>query len=512
MPLHALEIDAWNGAAVETLRFGTKTFVTPAPGNLIYLGCISDLGSLERSIFDGGGTLGNPSASLGSIILDNANGELDRYLDYGFDGRAYRLYELLEGAQSLSGARLLASGLLAGIDTSDALYSLRLRLRDARAALETPLLTTRYAGTTSDGTMTTFEGDETLKDQIKPRVFGSATNMLPRQANRFLNVWQVNDGPVSSIAVYDGGVPLTIAADYPTPAAMLAAPISGGATQRVATCLAAGLFRLDDAAQGQITADVVEGATSADRRTGAIVGRLLALAGATAVDTPSLDNLDFDAPGEIELLVETDAEALAVIAEALTSVGAALIPLADGTFTVVRVTAPAGAPVASFTLRTIDEISSIALAKGPTEEGEGVPVYQVELTWGRVWQVQSEGDLVGNVTELRRAYVKEATRKVVVEDAAVKAAHPLSQKLTFDTLFASQTDAQAEAARRFALYSVRRGYLTITISGPEADGVRLGHVIQITAPRFGWQAGKLFLVVGRRDDFTKRTVQLAIWG
>ena len=474
MQLHALEVDAWNGAAVETLRFGTKTFVTPPPGNLVYLGCISDLGRLDLTIFDGGGTLGNPSASLGSIVLDNVDGSLDAYLGYGFDGRSYRLYELQEGAQSLTGARLLASGLLAGIDTSDALYSLRLRLRDARAALETPLLTARYAGTTTDGTIQTFEGDETLKDQIKPRIFGSATNMLPRQANRFLNVWQVSDGPVASITVYDGGVPLTIAGDYPTPVAMLAANITGGGTQRVATCLAAGLFRLDDAAQAQITADVVEGATAADRRTGAIVSRLLAFAGATAVDTPSLENLDFDVTGEIELLVDTEADALAVIAEALASAGAALVPLADGTFSVVRVVAPAGTPVASFTLRSIDEISSIALAKGPTEEGEGVPVHQIELTWGRVWQVQNEGDLVGDVTELRRAYVKEATRRIVVEDADVKAAHPLSQKLTFDTLFASQADAQAEAERRFAIYSVRRDYLAIAVSEMEARGIRLG--------------------------------------
>ncbi len=512
MIIHALEVDAWNGVALETLRFATRTFVTPAPGNRTYLGCISDLGMFDVSIFDGGGTLGNPSASRGSIVLDNVDGSLDAYLGYGFDGRAYRLYELQEGAQSVTGARLLASGLLAGIDTSDALYSLRLRLRDARAALETPLLTARYAGTSTDGTIQTFEGDETLKGQIKPRVFGSVTNMLPRQANRFLNVWQVSTGPVASIAVYDGGVLLAPSVDYPTPAAMLAANIAGDATQRVATCLAAGLFRLDDAAEAQITADVVEGASPADRRTGAIVERLLALAGATAVDTSSLENLDFDVPGGIGLLVDNEADALTVIADALTSAGAALIPLADGTFTVVRVTAPAGTPVASLTLRTIDEISSIALAKGPTDEGEGVPVHQIELTWGRVWQVQGEGDLRGDVTEMRRAYVKEATRRIVVEKAAVKAAHPLSQKLSFDTLFAAQADAQAEAQRRLAIYSVRRDHLSITVSGPEADSLTLGDVIRLTAPRFGWQAGKLFLVVGRSDDFTKRTVTLSIWG
>lgn len=287
MPLHALEVDAWTGAAVETLRVATKTFVTAAPGNLEYLGVISDLGAFDRSIFDGGGTLGNPSSSLGSIVLNNVDGDLDGWLNFGFDGRAYRLYELPEGSTSLNGARVLASGLLAGIDTSDALYTLRLRLRDARAALETPLLTARYAGTTTDGTIQTFEGDETLKDQIKPRVFGAVTNMLPRQANRFLNVWQVHDGPVAAITPYDGGVALTIAGDYPTPSAMLAANIAGGATQRVATCLAAGLFRLDDAAELQITADVVANADAAQRRPGAVVGQMLALMGATGVVIPT---------------------------------------------------------------------------------------------------------------------------------------------------------------------------------------------------------------------------------
>lgn len=512
MPLHALEVDAWTGTAVETLRLATKTFVTSAPGNLEYLGVISDLGAFDRSIFDGGGTLGSPTSSLGSIVLDNVNGDLDGWINYGFDGRAFRLYELPDGSNTLNSAALLASGLLAGIDTSDALYSLRLRLRDARAGLETPLLTARYAGTSTDGTIGTFEGDETLQDQVKPRVFGSVANMLPKQANRFLNVWQVSAGPVSSITVYDGGVPLAVTADYPTPDAMLNAPISGGSTQAVATCLAQGLFRLDDAAALQITCDVVEVASIALRRPGAVVGRILALAGASNIDAASLAALDVAAPYEIGVLVDGDVDTLAVVADVLSSVGAALVASETGRLSAVRVAVPAGTPVATFTLRDSNELASLALSKGASQEGEGVPVHEVRVTWGRVWQVQTEGDLAGNVTELRRAYVKEATRKIVVSNAAVKAAHPLSAPLDFETLLTTQADAQAEANRRAAIYGTRRDYLSISLDVEDAAGVTLGAVVSLVVPRFGWQSGKLFLVVGRRDDFTKRTVALSMWG
>lgn len=229
-------------------------------------------------------------------------------------------------------------------------------------------------------------------------------------------------------------------------------------------------------------------------------------------DTESLALLDDAAPYEIGALVDSDTDALSVIAEVLSSVGAALVPNDNGILQAVRIAVPSGTPVATFTLRDIEEIASIALAKGPSEEGEGVPVYEVRLTWGRVWQVQAEGDLAGDVTELRRAYVKESTRKIVVSNAAVKTAHPLSSALDFATLLTSSADAQAETGRRAVIYGTRRDYLAITVDVADADGVTLGAVVSLVVPRFGWQAGKFFLVVGRRDDFTKRVVTLSIWG
>lgn len=512
MAFHALEIDAWNGAAVETLRFADRTFVTPAPANLTYLGVIADLGSFEASIFDGGGTLGAPTSSLGSIVLDNVDGALDRYLDYGFDGRAYRLYRLREGAESLAGATLLASGLLAGIDTGDALNELRLRLRDARAALETPLLTARYAGTTTDGTIRTFQGDETLKDQIVPIVYGGATNMLPKLVNRFHQVWQVSGGAVASIKVHDGGVPLDLIGDYPTPEALLSADFAAEAVQNYATCLAHGLFRLDDAAEAQITADVLEYADVARRRVGSITGRILQRGGAVNVDTASLAALDATAPAEIELLIDDERDVLQAAADALASIGAALIADVSGRLSAIRIAAPSGQPVATFGARQIEEVGSIALAKGPSTEGEGVPAREIELTWGRVWQVQAEGDLAGAVTEERRAYVKEASRKVVAESAAVRLAHPLAPKLTFETLLTSLAAATAEVQRRLAIYSRRRDYLSVTLAERDAEAVRIGDIVRIALPRFGWDAGKLFLVVGRGRDFTRRTITLSLWG
>lgn len=506
-----LEIDAWNGASITTLRFGSHTIVTRAsdtPANTKYLGRIADAGRMQRAIYDGGGVLGAPHVASGAIILDNQDGALDYLYGYGFDGRAFRLLELPGRSVSLASATTLMSGVLDGIDSGNAWSEIRVRIRDARSVIDKALLTERYAGT-SVAINIGVEGEADLKGKIKPRVFGAAPNIAPVLVNQYGLIYQVSVSGVSSIVVYDGGLPLDNVGDYASLSALEAATIPRGS---YGTCLALGLFKLGGSAVFDVTADVVEGATLSERSAAKIARRILSIVdiGSLTIDEASFTQLHSDNPAEVGVFVESDESALTVIGNVLQSIGAALIPTDDGALQVIRIVAPTGTPIKTYTLRDLIGEGSIALGKGPTQEGDGVPAWSVVVNWGRVWQTQQSGQLA-DVSDARETYLATQTRQAVAQDAAIKNAHPSAAEITVDTLLTTQADAEAEAARRFAMHSVRRDYPTIVVPRNRGN-VALGAIVEMKVPRFGYSVGKTFIVVGRNDDFNNQTIELSLWG
>lgn len=510
--IYLLDVEVWTGSTVETLRLSTKTLATrpsDTPANVVYAGRITDAGQLDRALFADGGISGSPSSSAGAIEFANADGLLDTWLGYGFDGRPFTLRYLRDENLPLASATLVMRGSCARIEASDATKIMRLQIRDRLAALSTPLLSARYAGTTTTSGATA-EGDVDLKDQIKPQVFGTVFNIAPKLVNRFNLIHQVSAGPVASIVAYDGAVPLAFAGDHPTLAALVAATLTPGS---YATCRSAGLFRLGGAAAFTVTADVVEGATSADRSAARVVGRMLDLLGPAAAerDAASFAGVhDFNS-AEVGIFVASDATALDLIGQVLNSVGAGLLPGAAGTLELFAFDAPAGAPIATYSLRDlVSDSASLALVGGPSGDGEGIPAWSVVLNHSRVWQVMSGGDLAGSVTPERRNYLASAVRQASAQATGTKTAHLLASEITIDSLLVSQAAAQAEAARRLGLYGVRRDRWAFPV--PIERAAPIGAVVRLQMRRFGYDGGRLFRVIGRTDDFSERTATLTLWG
>jgi hypothetical protein len=94
---------------------------------------------------------------------------------------------------------------------------------------------------------------------------------------------------------------------------------------------------------------------------------------------------------------------------------------------------------------------------------------------------------------------------------ATLTAHPKAVSLTVDTFLNNIVDAQAEADRYVALYSVRRDLFSFPSDRARAD-YQLGDTVNLTAKRFGLSGGKNLLVVARKDDFDADTVELSLWG
>ncbi len=147
------------------------------------------------------------------------------------------------------------------------------------------------------------------------------------------------------------------------------------------------------------------------------------------------------------------------------------------------------------------------------DEGKGVPTWRTNLNYKKYYTVQ-DTDLAGAVTAVTRAILREQFRRVKSEDATILTAHLLAPEMTFDTLLIDPTVAQTECDRRLAMYKVRkdrvetRVYLNPTLAGILDVGV----VVKVTIDRFGYDAGKKFLVVGVRTDLRGGMMDLTLWG
>lgn len=538
-PIYLLEIEAYNPdtLTVETKYYATRTKTTrpdDTPDEVIYWGRMVNAGEINRKMFDNGGTIGAPSINAGYFELNNADGALNYLLDYGIGGRSFTLKWLEDYDDYVTSATTVFIGVLRGIASVDRRKSLQLRVRDKMELLNKQIQTTLYGGSTT-GSGATADGDATLLNVAKPKAFGNVLKFTPICANTFDLIYQVSDGAVSLINVYDGGVQLSNDGNYASLALLQAATITAG---KFATCLAAGYFRLASAPSFQIISDVeAESSTWAGNQDlyepGPLAKRVLTSAGFSTgeIDSSFDDLMTVSGAGSYRcgyLVTDTSTTIMDVVSKILGSVGAAITSTADDKFACVvlstlplpvnlsaalALTLPPGAPVDTFTAANIGKDASIQLFATRSEEGDGTPVWWINQNYSPYPTTQTRGDLAGSVNDAQALDLAKPFRSTVEFDAAVKTAHPLAQTLTFDSQLTRLIGVNAQAARWLVLYKERRDYLMLTLSMERVDDVQvldLGDEIALDGV-FDY-SNKSFYIVGRRDDFAKRQTTLLLFG
>lgn len=510
---YLVEIDAHNGTSVVTLRYSTtgyRTGPSDTPANTLYDAVVKDPGNISRALFGDKKTMGAGQTSYGEIVLTNANGALDALIAYGFDGRKVVVKRLSSARAAFSSATTVLRGTGERLDSDDALREIRLRLYDRRLELDQPVQTNRYGGTTTSGGIAGHLADGTadMKDQTKPLVFGAVFNIQPAPVNPFDLIFQVSDSAVKSITVCDGQVPLVSAGDFGTVALLQAAHIPPG---KSGTCLASGLFRIGCATYFQLTADVVEGTNLTDRCASAVVQRIMGvmgLSGSTNIDATSFGTFASAAPQEVGIYIADDTHGTVAIGQVISGVGGYMIPMATGPW-------QAGvAPVIGTPAWAIDKTlagDSIAIISNPDTD-HGVPVYRILLNYGESYTVQTANDVCPGATAARKGFAAVAVRQSKVEDVSVRTQFLLAAELDIDTLMTTAADAATEATRRFALYSVERTVLDVTVPQSAADAMTLGSTGTLTMARYGCDSGKNFVVLERAEDWANEKITLTLWG
>lgn len=492
--------------ATRTFYLSSEEFVTApsdSPPSIAFVPRLEDAVSLGLHMFSDGTSGGGTELEVGQIELVNLDGMFDAWKDYSFDGRPIVIRSGQGGAYPGAFPVVLtctAEGAQPDWNT------MSIRLRDKQFMFERPAGLSRYLGTNvaPEGLEGT-EGD--LKDAFKPRLMGRVFNREPYLVNASKLTYQVNDGAVAEILVYDRGVAKTLAVDYATSALLQEATLTTGAGL-YSTCLAEGYFRLHDDPQGQITFDAVEGATLPDRTSGQLLYRLALSGGLTPaeINHDDIAALDVANSAIVGIYIEGEETYREAMDRIAASVGAYYVFDPLGVLRMGVFTAPLGASL--LTLYDFDLGDEVSVQ--PADD-DNVPTASVTILHS---QVVTQTDLAGSVSDERRAFVGQEYRKATSDPSTVKAQWLLADEIEVATCLTDAAAAKAEANRRQALHGVPR--LRFEVVAPvdliTRAGVWMGREVALDINRFGLAGGRSLVVTGMRFDLGENQVTLSLWG
>ena len=507
-------LDIWNTDtnALEKLYIATKAYQTKrsdTPPDVSFHTRMIQPGSIAAHIFRSGSTSGKSNLALGELVLNNAGGGLDYMLEYGFDGRDALLLVVDDGGAFDDAVQLLSVTMEQPEWTEN---SITIRLRDKQFETKRPSQPSIYLGnnTLPNG----LEGvAEDLRGKPKPYSYGAPANVTPRQVNSARLIYQVHTGlaAIPTNSVFDNGVALTAGAAYASQADMeTTAPAAGG--YRVWATSSGTFFRLGSTPAGVVTAEVLEGATAADRTVAQVWKKLLLQAGFSLgnIDTASITAHDTVNSAPVGLYIDEQEDLQSVLDRVASTTGSWWGQDSDGQFKIERLEAPSGTPTLVITRPQVLRLERLA----SSDVGWGLPVWEVVAYYGRNYTVQTGTAVAGSVTQARRGYLAEEWRSTRYSDPAVKTAHPQSPTLELWTLFTNEADAYAEAQRVQQMRGVHRDRYEVTfqMSSANPNAIWLGQVVQLFYHRFNLQAGKLFRVTSVDYNLEKFQVTLTLWG
>jgi hypothetical protein len=509
--IYLVEVTAYDSTIPGTrvLRYasglGKMTRPTEAPANAWYEPRLLQPIGFRRTMFSAARVTGGASVGAGLIVLNNTDQGLASLRDLGIDGRDVVVRIGPQDGAYPADYTTILTGTAEQIEVGATTATIR--LRDRLEILKQPLQANLYAGNNVLPSGAEGTADD-IKGRRKPVLLGYRDQIEPPIVNTAKLIYQLHDGPVSSVVlVYDMGAALTYDADYADLAALEAATLAAG---QWASCEALGLIRLGSTPAGRVTAEAY-----GDNRAGETVALLVRLileeyCGIPAgdIDAASFTALGTAFPAEVGEWFYGDVTRQQAIDAFLASCGGWLVPTRTGQWQIGRLVAPSGTPAFAFGDSAILALDS----RATRDDGAGIPVWQVRVR-GRRYDPATPADLVGIVSPARRAELMAEWRESVATDATVRTKHLLAGEMSVDTDMSTQADFATEAARLLALHKVRRDFVQARVALTQANAaVDLGSVVRLVTPRLGYGAGRDFVVVGIDADGKRGELTLDLWG
>jgi hypothetical protein len=515
---YLVEIDAWNGSGVETVKFcGKPQFDT---GWYPYL---VDPGLIRVEMFSGSKTSGRSRYNFGEIVVNNiadhavgeTTGPLDFLKGYSFDGREVRVYQgnyddtygefILVYQATLEGATF---------EWQKILFTVRSR----QAELDIPVDVGKFAGNNS--LPAGVEGTESdLKDKPKPLLLGRVFNAQPVLCNTSKLIYAVS--PSTGLAVtymgaecrvYDNGVALTLEGTYTDQADMEANEPSPGCFKVWET---GGYFRLGASPAGTVTFDGCSYGRSVNAKMSNLITDLLTLHDKqsminSASFTAFADDVRYENGIYLSGTMPTISE---VIDRFCDSCGAFWYFNSSGEMMLDQLEEPSSLSTDYELNSSTTPTENFSRQKSQDTPG-GIPVHSLTLQYARNYSVATT--FPGSVTDLRRAWLKEPWTFNKHEDGSILTAHPMAGEMAIETTFSGTAGGiTPETIRRFGLYSVMRDIVSAEVElelfGSLAN-LRPGLCFNVNfSGRFGFINKKMVLVAFTVNHVDEKVI-LSLWG
>lgn len=244
---------------------------------------LSSVYSHESSVYENN-LPGQANVSIGTSVINNADGRFDFLINYNWDNRDVAIKKGIRGAAyGTFTTEFVGKTIELNADSGN----LVLVLKDNSLKLSKPMQTAKFAGTSG------AEGGLELKGRTKPLLYSDVRNAAPVLLDSAKLTYQLHNGTLTSVSkVYDKANPLTFSANYASYSLLVDAIIPPG---NYATCLASGYIRLGAPPEGTVTADAQGPKYSVYLATQAYE-MIKALGGLTAgdFDTASITAMDTD--------------------------------------------------------------------------------------------------------------------------------------------------------------------------------------------------------------------------
>ncbi|MBB4265194.1 hypothetical protein [Roseospira visakhapatnamensis] len=498
-------------AADVVLRATTAPYLHPsAPGPCHDVVLEGGVAVVTREIFADGAAFGVGGHDHGEIRLANIDGRLDWLWDHHRDGRPVRVLIGDDGA-AYDTFRVAFTGVAARIDPGAEVV---VRIHDAfTSTLDQPLSAAVYAGTGD------LEGPEALTDQPLWVVAGRVPFVPADQVVAADEIWCVCDrGPVTLTEARVRGQVITPGTRRDTLAALQAGtPAAGTWDWFGGSETEPAYLRFGSATDGAVTVAVEGGATAAERTTAGVLAALAARAGITLA-ADDLADLDAAQPAPVGGAWRGDTPLGQAIGAIAGGAGCGVWQDAAGVWRARRVEAPADS---ALTLArgdldrplAVDEADILACEPlWTSREDGGIQPWTVTLRFARNHAPLDKNAIAGAALDDQERLTRPWLTATAT-DEAVRDAHPMSVPREADTAFQERADAEAEAARRQALFAERRRYALAVALTPElVDVLDLGVCVTVAWPGLGLAAGRVMRITRLRVDVLALTADLTVWG
>lgn len=476
---------------------GFVTKPSDTPSNISVYPRLIDPGTYRRELFSGGKTFGAVIPSYGSVTITNADGLFDGWKGYGFDGQPFVLRVGEEGGDYPSSFSVVFKCTMVSLKLTE--KDITINLSDRLSLLDKPILNRTLAGTGG------VEGSSDMAGEVIPRMFMDVGWVPLKAIDTNDLIYVINEESAGTlgdyISVYDGGVEITRDLDYSTISDLETTPPQEG------TC---GIYskgpvyvRLGTTPTYELRAYSHGYKASGETINYADMAYEAGVIDASSISAPTAVwsiYVDDSSTTYLDLLNETSKISFAYFGFDKNDV------FRSGT-----VQAPTGIAVYSF-----NRNNSISISRGSPGFQE-VPTYKLTVSSGQVWPCQ--------VAPFATTYMKDyLTRQgwfstSSAQDSTILNKHKLavSDRVEMKYRIPHSLGFDTFKTTYFSLFGVEREQVVVEcLLTPDnlndLMAIDLMSVVEVKIPRFGFDLGKKFRVIGVSYKLTSMKVEFVLWG